>query len=159
MTLGLRKESDQWVVPHAHHSFADTSVPPEVAERDVRAIHDFWSVSTRAGDLDALMAPIDPSIVSFEHAGAMEYVGLDAVREVCSAGLAAAPDGADMDTPDLTVRVGGDLAVSWGVDRIRTGRRDDTMAQQRSRGTRVFQRRDGEWRMVHQHLSFPADPG
>lgn len=29
-------------------------------------------------------------------------------------------------------------------------------AEIRSRATRVFERRDGEWLMIHQHLSFPA---
>ena len=32
LTLGLRREGDQWVVAHEHHSFADTSVSPEAAE-------------------------------------------------------------------------------------------------------------------------------
>ncbi|KAA6224470.1 hypothetical protein CP973_16690 [Streptomyces albofaciens JCM 4342] len=26
-----------------------------------------------------------------------------------------------------------------------------------SRGTRVFQRRDGEWQMIHQRVSYPYD--
>jgi len=26
-----------------------------------------------------------------------------------------------------------------------------------SRGTRIFQRRDGRWQMIHQHVSFPYD--
>jgi uncharacterized protein YndB with AHSA1/START domain len=28
-----------------------------------------------------------------------------------------------------------------------------------SRGTRIFQKVDGGWQMIHQHLSFPYDPG
>jgi ketosteroid isomerase-like protein len=27
-----------------------------------------------------------------------------------------------------------------------------------SRGTRVFQKLDGRWQMIHQHVSFPFDP-
>jgi uncharacterized protein (TIGR02246 family) len=29
LTIGLRKEKDQWVVTHEHHSFADASPAPE----------------------------------------------------------------------------------------------------------------------------------
>jgi ketosteroid isomerase-like protein len=47
----------------------------------------------------------------------------------------------------------GDLAIAWGLDRIVA----DGIETQ-SRGTRVFQRRDGDWQMIHQHLSIPA-PG
>lgn len=31
LTLGLRRDGEQWVVAHEHHSFADTSVPPAAA--------------------------------------------------------------------------------------------------------------------------------
>jgi uncharacterized protein (TIGR02246 family) len=157
LTVGLRKEGDRWVVTHEHHSFADVSQIPEVSEQEVRAVHDAWSVGTAANDLAALMSHIAPDVVSYEHAGAMEYVGSDAVREVCAAGLAAAPDGVEMETPGLTVRVGGDLAVSWGIDRIRIAERDGAPTEVEARGTRVFERREGEWLMVHQHLSHPEN--
>ena len=38
LTLGLRRDGDHWVVAHEHHSFADTSVSPQPAEPDVRAV-------------------------------------------------------------------------------------------------------------------------
>ncbi|MGM1065135.1 nuclear transport factor 2 family protein [Saccharothrix sp. Mg75] len=41
----------------------------------------------------------------------------------------------------------------------RTGVPDAAGAEVRFRGTRVFQRRDGDWQMVHQHLSLPAAGG
>jgi ketosteroid isomerase-like protein len=34
---------------------------------------------------------------------------------------------------------------------------DGTTRDQWSRGTRVFERRDGRWLMIHQHVSFPVD--
>ena len=38
LTLGLRREGDQWVVAHEHHSFADTSVPRKPRSHgDIRA--------------------------------------------------------------------------------------------------------------------------
>lgn len=157
LSLGLRKEEGSWLVAHEHHSFADTSGIPEVAEREVRDVHTDWSLGTVAKDLDALMSHIAPEIVSYEHAGPLEYVGVDAVREVCATGLAASPHGVEMDTPELAVRVGADLAVSWGIDRIREREPDGTTAEAQSRGTRVFVRRDGRWLMVHQHLSHPKN--
>jgi ketosteroid isomerase-like protein len=27
-----------------------------------------------------------------------------------------------------------------------------------SRGTRVFRKTDGQWKLIHQHVSFPYDP-
>ncbi len=38
LTLGLRRDGRHWVVAHEHHSFADTSVSPQPAEDDGRAV-------------------------------------------------------------------------------------------------------------------------
>jgi ketosteroid isomerase-like protein len=70
---------------------------------------------------------------------------------VCRRGLESSPGRIEFDVPGLTVQADGDLAVAWGLDRIFA---DGT--ETRSRGTRVFQRRDGQWQMVHQHRSIPV---
>lgn len=151
LTIGLRKVAGRWTVTHEHHSFTDPGTDPAGAESQVRAVHERWSERTAAKDLDGLMADIAPDIVSYEHTGPLQYVGVDEVREVCRRGLESGGDRVGFDTPDPAVRVSGDLAVSWGIDRIVADG-----AGFRSRGTRVFERRDGGWRMVHQHLSVPA---
>jgi uncharacterized protein (TIGR02246 family) len=151
LTIGLAKVDGQWTVTHEHHSFADATESPEVSAAEVRAVHEQWSDGTAAKDLDGLMEHIAPDIVSYEHAGPLQYVGIDAVREVCRHGLESSPGQIDFDTPDLTVRVTGDLAVTWGLNRILADG-----VEFRSRGTRVFERRNAQWQMVHQHLSIPA---
>jgi ketosteroid isomerase-like protein len=97
------------------------------------------------------MQHIAPEIVSYEHGGKLQYVGIDDVREVCQRGLHSSPAQIDFDIPDLTIRVSGNLAVTWGLDRIVAD-----AVESRSRGTRIFERRDGEWQMIHQHLSVPS---
>lgn len=161
LTLGLRKEDGRWVVAHEHHSFADTSGDQDAGaeERAVRAVHTHWSDRTLAGDLDGLMEAVSPDVVSYEHHGPLQYVGRDAVREVCRRGLAASSGPVTMDTPDLTVRVGDDLAVSWGLDRVRAEDPDGGAADSWSRATRVFAKSDGAWTLIHQHLSLPVANG
>jgi ketosteroid isomerase-like protein len=151
LTIGLRKADGRWTVTHEHHSFADATESPEVSAAEVRAMHEQWSDRTAAKDLDGLMDHIAPDIVSYEHAGPLQYTGIDAVREVCRHGLESSPGQIDFDTPDLTVRVTGDLAVTWGMNRILADG-----VEFRSRGTRVCERRNAQWQMVHQHLSIPA---
>lgn len=158
LTLGLRKEEGRWLVAHEHHSFADTSATDAAAgEEAVRAVHAHWSERTATGDLDGLMEHIAPDVVSYEHAGPLEVVGRDAVREVCRSGLAASAGPAAVDTPELTVRVGGDLEVGWGLVHVRAAAPDGSPVDSWSRGTRVFARGADGWAMVHQHLSFPAE--
>ncbi|GGZ95851.1 hypothetical protein GCM10010344_75080 [Streptomyces bluensis] len=160
LTWGLRKEEGRWVVAHEHHSFPDLHGPDEQAraEREVRAVHQHWFDRTAAKDLDGLMAHIAEDIVSYEHDAPLQYIGRDRVREVCRAGLDSAPGAVTWDVPELKVLIRDDLAVVWGLNHM-TGETDDgTTDGTWSRGTRVFQRRGGEWHMIHQHVSYPYDP-
>lgn len=154
LTIGLVKVRDRWTVTHEHHSFADSTVSPEAAVDGIRAVHEQWSDRTAAKDLDGLMEHVAKDVVSYEHGGPLQYVGIEDVREVCRRGLGSSPGEIDFDIPDLTVRTYGDLAVAWGLDRV-VAEGVETW----SRGTRVFERRDGDWQMVHQHLSVPAADG
>jgi uncharacterized protein (TIGR02246 family) len=150
LTLGLRKENGRWLVAHEHHSFPDAD-DRESAEAQIRRLLQGWSDSTAAKDLDAMMAGIDEDVVSYELGGALQYAGLSAVRDVCQRGVAAAVGTIRWDIPDLRVVVRGDLAVAWGIDELRVDG-----VESRARATRIFQRKDGHWLMVHQHRSLPT---
>jgi uncharacterized protein (TIGR02246 family) len=153
LTLGLRRENGRWAVVHEHHSFPISTDADERAEREVRDVHHRWAADTEARNLDGLMANISADVVSYEHDAPLEYVGIDAVRGVCKQGLDTAAESVSFTVPDLAVLVREDLAVAWGLNRVRTDG-DEFW----SRGTRVFRRVDGRWLMVHQHLSYPNDP-
>ena len=150
LTLGLRKENGRWLVAHEHHSFPDVS-NDESAEREIRQLHQGWFDSTAAKDLDAMMAGIDEDVVSYEDDGNLQYIGLAAVRELCQRGLDAATGTISWEIPDLRVLVREDLAVAWGIDHQQI---DGVESQ--ARATRVFERKDGRWLMIHQHRSSPA---
>ncbi|MEY9211828.1 SgcJ/EcaC family oxidoreductase [Thermobifida halotolerans] len=161
LTLGLRRRDGRWVVAHEHHSFADTGADRDdtAAEEEVRALHRRWFADTAAKNLDGLMAAIADDVVSYEHDQPLRHLGAAAVRRVCARGLDEAGAGeVSWTVPDLRVLVRDDLAVAWGLNRVRTERADGGAAETWSRGTRVFERRGGAWVMVHQHLSYPYDP-
>lgn len=153
LTLGLVKRSGQWVVQHEHHSFTLTP-DPYLGEESVRAIHDGWFAETEAKDLDGIMSHIAPDVVSYEHESPLEYLGLDQVREMCRSGLEQTSGTVTWTVPDLTVIARDDLAVAWGLNQM-TAQADGTTVEDWSRGTRVFRRQQGEWTMVHQHVSYP----
>ncbi len=160
LTLGLRKEAGRWVVAHEHHSFPDLSGPDpreEEAEARVRAVHEHWFERTAAKDLEGLMRHIADDVVSYEHDAPLQYVGRDRVREVCRQGLESAPGTVTWEVPDMRVLIRDDLAVVWGLNRMTAREADGTVSESWSRGTRVLRRRDGEWTMVHQHVSYPYD--
>lgn len=152
LTVGLVKTDGRWTVTHEHHSFADTTSPAEQGEQEVRAVLDGWSENTAARNLEGLMDTIADDVVSFEMQAPLQHVGKPAVREVCRQGLEATGT-VEFDLPDVTVTAENDLAVAWGLDRVTV---DGSPIW--SRGTRVFRRANGAWRLIHQHLSYPEDP-
>ncbi len=172
ITLGLRKEADRWVIAHEHHSFPlveadDPQGQPDdpqgrvgeaVVEQQIRTLHDRWFEATAAKDLDALMAVVDDDVVSYEHVAPLEHVGVARVRQVCRQGLEAGVGEVDWRVPQMSVVTGDDLAVAWGLNRVRAQGPDGRWTETWSRGTRVFRRGGDGWSMVHQHLSYPVDP-
>ncbi|GAA2587494.1 SgcJ/EcaC family oxidoreductase [Actinomadura fulvescens] len=167
LTLGLRKEGGRWVVVHEHHSFplddpapaADTAQDDATGREEVRLLHEEWFAATATKDLDAMMATIADDVVSYEHDEPLQHLGVHAVRKVCARGLDAAADASiSWQVPEMTILVRQDLAVAWGLNQVRVDQPDGRPVDTWSRGTRVFERRNGGWVMTHQHLSFPYDP-
>jgi uncharacterized protein (TIGR02246 family) len=165
LTLGLRKQDERWIVTHEHHSFplSDPEVAGEgdwadtAAEQEVRRLHQRWFDGTAAKDLDGLMAAIADDVVSYEHEQPLQHLGVQAVREVCARGLDVSP-AVTWTVPDLKILVEGNLAVAWGLNHVQLSQADGEPVDSWSRGTRIFERRNGTWLMIHQHLSFPIDP-
>jgi ketosteroid isomerase-like protein len=123
------------------------------AQRELRALFDAWFRAAARKDLEGAMSPIATDVVSYEHEAPLAYRGVDAVRAVCKAGFEHMPDGFRWDVPDLEIIVRGDVAVTWGLNRMH-----GPGVELWSRGTRVFRKVAGGWQMIHQHVSFPYDP-
>lgn len=124
------------------------------SELEIRALFRAWSDASARKDIDASMAPVAKHVLSYEHEAPLVYRGVDALRETCRVGFDRAPDTFRWDVPDLRVIVRGDIAVTWGLNHMH-----GSGVEMWSRGTRIFQRIDGRWQLVHQHVSFPISAG
>ncbi len=130
----------------------------DTAEQELRDLHARWFAAAAAKDLEGCMAPISGEVVSYEHSSPLQVTRLEDVREECRRGFELQGDGFSWTVPDLEVRVSGDLAVAWGLNRMASLDADGVEQVSWSRGTRVFARVEDRWVMVHQHVSFPVDP-
>lgn len=126
--------------------------------REIEQLFGAWFDASAAKDTDAVMRPIADDVVSYEHNAPLQYVGVDAVRAVCQEGFDYMEGEFRWDIPDLQVIVRGDIAVTWGLNHMRATKPGGGHIEQWSRGTRIFQRIEGCWKMIHQHVSFPYDP-
>jgi ketosteroid isomerase-like protein len=127
-------------------------------EKELREDYERWFDESAAKDIDAVMAHIADDAVTYEHEAPLQYQGVDAIRQVCQRGFDAMQGEFRWDVPDLKVLTSGDLAVAWGLNHMRARTPDGKTVDMWSRGTRVHRKLDGNWCMVHQHVSFPYDP-
>jgi ketosteroid isomerase-like protein len=128
------------------------------AEREIRDLFARWFDEAAAKDIDAVMAHVAPDVRSYEHEAPLQYVGADGLRRTCQTGFDLMPGDFRWDIPDLQVLVRDDVAVTWGLNRMRAQEPGGEPFEGWSRGTRVFQRIDGRWLMIHQHVSYPYHP-
>ena len=135
---------------------ADRFDAGKVAE--IRTLFQAWFEASMRKDLDASMAPIASEVVSYEHSTPLEVRDIEAIRAECKTGFDRSGPDFRWDIPDLEIIVRGDIAVTWGLNRMADHVDGVVRNEMWSRGTRIFQRIDGSWRMIHQHLSFPMDP-
>jgi uncharacterized protein (TIGR02246 family) len=127
-------------------------------EHEIRELFERWAKASAAKDLDASMEPIAPDIVSYEHSSPLQLTDVDLIREECRVGFQHQVGEFEWTVPDLHVMVRDDIAVTWGLNKMTLVTSDGSTSTTWSRGTRIFARTDGRWRMIHQHVSFPADP-
>ncbi|MBD2701465.1 nuclear transport factor 2 family protein [Spirosoma sp. BT702] len=127
------------------------------SEQEIRQIYTGWFKGTAAKDIDAVMANVAPNVISYEHDSPLQYVGIDAVREVCQHGFDVSDGELEWDIPDLQILVRDDVAISWGLNHMQVRQPDGTTIDGYSRGTRIFQKLNGQWQMIHQHVSYPYD--
>jgi ketosteroid isomerase-like protein len=128
------------------------------AEEELRKEFADWLAAAAKKDLDAVMQKIEDNVVSYEHDAPLVYNGAAAVREVCRRGFEAMPGEFNWDIPDLQIIVRDDIAVTWGLNRMRAKQSGQDEFVSWSRGTRIFQRKGDGWKLIHQHVSYPYDP-
>ncbi len=127
-------------------------------EDAIRQILNHWFEATAAKDIDGVMTNIADNIVSYEHDTPLQYVGRYNVREVCQRGFDMTNGDVTWTVPDTSIIVVGDLAVQWGLNQMCAQEPGQPPYESWSRGTRIFRRINGEWIMIHQHVSYPYDP-
>jgi ketosteroid isomerase-like protein len=127
-------------------------------EDEIRREFEEWLKDASAKNLDAVMTKIADNALSYEHQAPLQYSGAAAIREVCRQGFEAARGEFRWDIPDLQVIVRDDIAVTWGLNRMQSQEPGKEKLESWSRGTRVFRKINGKWKMIHQHVSFPFDP-
>lgn len=115
-----------------------------------------WANASRNKDIDAIIALYHPDICSYDAVGPLQFTGLSDYRahwEKCM------PKDREMiiEMQAPNIRVSGHLGVAYFL--IRCGIRDQDGSEQASwmRSSYHLEKRDGQWRIAHEHFSVPFD--
>jgi ketosteroid isomerase-like protein len=108
-------------------------------------------------NVDQIMFRYATDIILFDVKPPFQTHGKDAVRRVWEECLPYFPDSFAMETRDLTITMNDNLAVAHWLFRF-TGPADHPAMQTWMRVTAVCQNNQGDWQILHEHLSIPFDP-
>ena len=127
-------------------------------EAAIRGLIAAWSRALEAKDVEGLTAAYDPGVVLFDAIPPCRVVGVAHLRELWSMCLPCFPDDFTSEHRDVTVAVSGDVAFAHGLHRTKTADPDHPAGQTWLRFTSCYRRIEGQWRVVHEHISIPFNP-
>jgi len=111
----------------------------------------------RATDLDGVKPIFAPDLVSFDIVPPLRHVGAAAKWRNWADVFAAYRRPLGYEVRDLTITIGGDVAFVYSLNRINGTLRNGNRTDMWLRWTGCFRKIDGDWFIVHDHVSVPLD--
>ena len=113
----------------------------------------------RTKDIGLLMSLYSPDIVYYDIILPHQFVGADAVRSNFLRWFAEYEGDIGLETHDLSVTVDGDVAFAHMLHADSGTRRGGQDMEVWLRATVCARRIDDRWQIIHEHVSFPINPG
>lgn len=123
----------------------------------IRERLDAWTQALHAKDLDALMALYAPDTITFDLMPPSQVDGADRYRKNFERWFAAMPGPIDYEMHDLRITTGDEVAFCHSLNHVKATRANGEKADYWVRVTVGFQRRNGQWLVIHDHVSMPMD--
>jgi uncharacterized protein (TIGR02246 family) len=116
-----------------------------------------WAMAVRAKDIDAVLSLYAPHIVSFDVEPPLRYAGAENKRRAWRAFFAVHTGPVSYEVRELNVTMNGELAFVHSLNHVSGTLASGHASDLWLRWTACFQRIDGVWLVVHDHVSVPAD--
>jgi len=129
----------------------------ELEAAEIRRRIDTWAKAIRAMDLEGVMSIYAPEVVSFDVDPPLQYRGVEAKRKRWSEVFATFQHPIAYELRHLSITCGDDLAFGHSLNRIRGSSTEGIRSGFWLRWSMCFRKIDGNWLIVHEQLSVPAD--
>jgi len=110
-----------------------------------------------AKDIDGVMSLFAPNLVSFDIVPPLRYVGAENKRRAWQEAFATFSGPFAYELHDLNVTTEGELAFVHSLNHVTATLASAQITEMWLRWTACLRRIDGEWVVVHDHVSVPAD--
>ena len=129
-------------------------------EAVIRGMIADWAKALQARDIDGLVANYVPDAVLFDVKPPYKVEGPAAIRALWEACLPYFPKQFRSEHRDLKLVVGDDVAVCHGLHHIvPIDQPNHPAGESWLRVTVAYQKVAGQWRVTHEHVSLPFNPG
>jgi ketosteroid isomerase-like protein len=111
-------------------------------------------------DIDGVMSLFAPNLVSFDltpNFGTLRYVGAENKRRAWQEAFATFTGPFSYEVHELNVTTHGELAFVHSLNHVNATLASGQITDLWLRWTACFRRIDGDWLVVHDHVSVPAD--
>ena len=128
-----------------------------MAEALIRQRVEDWLKALNAKDIDGVMSLFAPNLVSFDIVPPLRYVGAENKRRAWQEAFATFSGPFAYELHELNVTTEGELAFVHSLNHVTATLASAQITDFWVRWTACLRRIDGEWVVVHDHVSVPAD--
>jgi ketosteroid isomerase-like protein len=126
-------------------------------ETEIRQRIDRLAASVRRADLESVMSIYAPEMATFDIVPPLQKVGVDGKRKNWMDVFATYHPPLDYEVRDLMIAAGDDVAFARSLNRMSGVLKNGSRIDQWLRWTACFRKIDGDWLIVHDHVSVPTD--
>ena len=124
-------------------------------EAQIRSVLDDWAKATRENRTDDVLKNHASDLVIFDVLPPMKYESAEAYRRSWGDWQPETQSDGQFDLEDLSVTAGTDVGFAHCFIRCGGTTPDGRMFEDLVRATFCLQKRDGFWKVAHQHVSKP----
>lgn len=110
-----------------------------------------------AKDLDGIVSIYVPDLVAFDVVPPLQYVGAETFRNHWEEVFSSLPGPVSSEIADLSITVSEDMAFTHSFIRLSATLPTGQQIGNWVRWTACWRKIGGQWLMVHEHVSVPAD--
>lgn len=144
--------------------FALTSCRPKNNTADgetaIKTIYKEFSEAVAAKDMKKIMSFYAPGndLIAFDAFVPLQYKSAADYKKAYDDFFVAFPGPSKSIITDMNIKVSGNLAYASCIDKWTITGTDNKPIDMIFRATNVFENRNGNWLIIHEHLSLPVDP-